>query len=353
MQDDARAFAARLNKALKEDIVICAADLAVPRRFTSGSLSLDVILGGGWPGNQWIELVGKESAGKTAVAFKTVAANQKLNPDFNTFWVAAEHYDAEQAEAMGVDNNRVTVASTQAMETAFEIMLEATQSRIYDGIILDSYAALLPGEEDEKAMDEFTTATGARLVNKFIRKAGKAGQRATDGSERPFVGIIINQFRDKIGGFSPFGTPQTTPGGNGKNYFYYARVEVSRADFITEKRPGIDQPVKVGQTIKFRTIKNKSAAPQQVTSTDLYFRGAPFSGFKRGEIDVAKEYIAMGKVLGVITQAGAYYRFAGQQWQGMDKLKAALKEDDALRDQLAREVLDAASDPMVLDKVNG
>jgi recombination protein RecA len=353
MSDDTRAFVARLNKALKEEIVVFASDLAVPRRFTSGSLSLDVILGGGWPGNQWIELIGKESMGKTFVALKTIAANQSLDPDFNTFWVAAEHYDSEQAEAIGVDNSRVTVASTQSMETAFALMLEATESKIYDAIILDSYAALLPGEEDEKAMDEFTTATGARLVNKFIRKAGKAGQRATDGSERPFIGIIVNQFRDKIGGFSPFGTPQTTPGGNGKNYFYYARVEVSRAEFITEKRPGIDKPVSVGQTIRFRTIKNKSAAPQQVTTTDIYFRGAPFLGYKRGEIDVAKEYIAMGRMLQVITQAGAYFRFAGDQWQGVDKLKAAIRENDALRETLAKEVLDAAVDPKILDKLHG
>lgn len=350
MQEDVRAFAAQMNKILKEDVVVCAADLVIPKRFTSGSLALDVVLGGGWPGNQWVELIGRESAGKTLIAFKTIAANQKLDPEFTTLWVAAEHYDSEQASALGVDNSRVELAETQQMETAFQVMIKASESRLFDCIVLDSYPALLPDEEEQKEMDEFTTAVGARLLNKFIRKAGRASHRAYDGSERPFLGIIINQFRDKIGGFSRFGVPQTSPGGNGKNYFYYARVEVARREFIEEKRPGFEKPVKVGQTIKFTTIKNKSAAPQQYAEVDAYFRGAPFLGFKRGEFDTAKEYLAMGKLFGVIGVKGSWLHYAGQQWQSKEKTLLALREDDKLRAKLAKDVLEAASDPRRLDE---
>jgi recombination protein RecA len=52
-------------------------------------------LGGGFPGNQWNELVGEPSHGKTALALKTIAANQKLNPDYTTVWVAAEQWVPE------------------------------------------------------------------------------------------------------------------------------------------------------------------------------------------------------------------------------------------------------------------
>ena len=350
--ESAHAFAARINKELKEDIVVCAADLIIPKRFTSGSLALDVVLGGGWPGNQWIELIGRESAGKTLVAFKTIAANQAIDIAFTTLWIAAEHYDSEQASAMGVDNSRVTVVSTQQMETAFHVMLKGTESKTFDCIVLDSYPALLPGEEEGKEMDEFSTATGARLLNKFIRKVGRASQRALDGTDRPFIGIIINQFRDKIGGFSRFGIPQTSPGGNGKNYFFYARVEVSRKEYITEKRPGLEYPAKVGQTVTFTTIKNKSAAPQQRAEVDVYFRGAPFLGFKRGDLNVAKEFFAMARLFGIVSQNGAYYAFAGQQWHGEAKLLSAIKEDDKLREALQKEVLEAASDPRRIDEMN-
>src|SRR5260370_1394751 len=90
MRLDTEALMASINKDFGEGTIIAASTIAVPRRFTSGSLALDVALGGGWPGGQWVEIIGKEAAGKTAVALKTIAANQKLDSDFAALWIAAE-----------------------------------------------------------------------------------------------------------------------------------------------------------------------------------------------------------------------------------------------------------------------
>src|SRR5213076_1488749 len=119
LNTEALALAARINKELGEGAVIVASDMRVPKTFTTGSLSLDIALGGGWPGNQWSEIIGKEGYGKTAITLKTIAANQRINPDFSTLWVAAEHYDTRQAKALGVDNSRVVVVSTQDMVVAY------------------------------------------------------------------------------------------------------------------------------------------------------------------------------------------------------------------------------------------
>lgn len=352
MRLDAQALMASINKDFGEGTVIVASSIAVPRRFTSGSLALDVALGGGWPGGQWVEIIGKESAGKTAIALKTIAANQKIDPDFEVIWIAAEAYDVEQATALGVDNSRVAVVSTQEMERAFELMIVAAESRQVDCIVLDSYPALIPGEESEKAMDEFTTAVGARLMNKFARKAGKATKRDSNGTERPLLGIIINQFRDKIGSFARYGVPQTSPGGHGKDYFYYARLEVSRDEYIVEKRPGTADPVKVGQTIKLRTIKNKSAAPQQTASVDFYFRGAPYLGFDRGDYDIGKEFFTMGVLFGVIKKAGAWFNYDDKRWHGKDAAISELRSDKNLQAIIAEEVLEAAKNPKLVDQIS-
>lgn len=351
MRNDTQALIAKINKQFGQATMIRASGLAVPKRFTSGSLALDVALGGGWPGGQWVEVRGRESAGKTAVAFKTIAANQKTDPDFEALWIAAEAYDVDQAKALGVDNDRVTVIPTQEMELAFELMIEAATSRAVDAIVLDSYPALIPSEEAEKAMDEFTTAVGARLMNKFARKAGAATKRESSGSERPLLGIIINQYRDKIGSFSRYGVPQTTPGGHGKDYFYYAILEVAKDDFITEKRPGVADPVKVGQTIAFRTIKNKSAAPQQTAKVDFYFRGAPYLGFNRGDYDLGKEYFTMGVLFGTIVKRGAWYYYGDHKWQGKDAVLAEFREDPALIDSIGVRVLEAAKNPKLVDQM--
>jgi recombination protein RecA len=347
----AEAFIRKMNKTLKDELLVSADKLVVPKRFTSGCLSADVIMGGGWPGNQWCEIVGKSSAGKTFLAHKSVAANQQLDPSFTALWVSSEPYNEEWARALGVDNSRVVVVPTQQMETALQVMLEGLESQEFDGIVLDSFPALLPSEEAIKAMDEFTTAVGARTLGKFVRKAGESGRRKYDGTERPFFGIIINQYRDLIGGFSRFGVPQTTPGGHAKDYFYYMRVEVKRKEWIKEKRPGIDEPVVVGQTQTLTTIKNKSAAPQQRVDVDLFVRRCVERDLNRGDYDVAAEYFTIGRALRIIGMNGSYYTFGGAQWQGKDKMKAAIRQDPEMRDLLRAEVLEAAADPRRLDAV--
>ena len=114
-KQEALALAAKVNKEHGADTVVLASDMRIARRYTSGSESLDIALGGGWAGNQWSEVIGLESHGKTAVTLKTIAANQAVDPDFLTLWIAAEHYDVDQAEALGVDNERMIVISTQEM----------------------------------------------------------------------------------------------------------------------------------------------------------------------------------------------------------------------------------------------
>jgi recombination protein RecA len=331
-------FIDQVNKVFGPYTLVPASDLIIPKRFTTGSLSLDVALGGGWPGNQWSEVIGEESSGKTATALKTLAANQRLDPEFTAIWIAAEIYDSAQATALGVDNGRVMVCPTQEMEFALELMLRATQSQVFDAVILDSYPALIPHEEDERAVEEVTVAAGAKVFNKYWRKAGKATKRATDGSERPVMGLIINQFRDKIGGFSKFGIPQTSLGGHGKDYAYFVRLKISKGAFITEKRPGFGDFV-VGQEIKFKTMKNKSAAPQQDGEVDFYFRDAPILGYRRGDYDLGKEYVKVGIDFGVVAKSGGWLYFDDRKWNGRAALETDIRAEPELASTLSSQVL--------------
>lgn len=331
------ALIAKINKKYGENTLILAADVPAAPRFPSGSLSLDIALGGGWPGNQWTEVIGQESSGKTAVVLKTIAANQMVDPAFTCWWVAAEGYDETWAAALGVDNHRVLLHPTNSMEEAYAAMLEAAASRAVDTIVLDSYPALIPDLEEEKGMDELQVALGARLTGKFFRKAGAATGRDLAGTERPLLGLIINQWRDKIGGYSPQGTPRTSPGGNAKNYAYYARVEVARSEYIDEPRPG-KGAARVGQTIKARTIKNKSAAPHRIATIDFYFDDAPILGFRRGQYDEVKELVTMGVLYEAIERSGAYYTVTGVRVKGKDALVDLLRGDLTAQEQLRKQI---------------
>lgn len=338
MDPDVLALVAKINKQYGESTLVLAADVPAPPRFPSGSLSLDIALGGGWPGNQWVEVIGQESSGKTAVVLKTIAANQASDRDFTCWWVAAEGYDSEWAAALGVDNRRVILHPTNQMEAAYSAMLEAADSRAVDAIVLDSYPALIADGEAAKGMEEQVISLGARVTGKFFRKAGARTARSLAGTERPLLGVMINQWRDQIGGYSPQGTPRTTPGGKAKNYAFYTRLEVSRAEYIDETRPG-KGAARVGQVIKARTIKNKSAAPHKIATLDFYFDDAPLLGFRRGDYDAAKELMTMGVLYEAVTRAGAYYSIGETRVKGGAALLDLLRGDLTAQEQLRADIL--------------
>jgi recombination protein RecA len=326
-----------INKKMGTDTIVLGSDIRddFMGRITTGSVALDVALGGGWPLNQWHEIIGEESQGKTAIVLQTIAANQKRDPEFTTVWVAAEQWVPSYAEMCGVDTSRVFVVSTNLMEEAYEAVIQIAESKAVDCIVVDSLPALVPSTEDEKTMEESTVGRGALLTNKFFRKVGLASKRSMVEHERPFIGIIINQWRDKIGVM--YGDPRTTPGGKGKNYSYFTRTEVRRDEWI-EAGTG-EEKRKVGQAIKFRVLKNKSAPPGGTALVDFYFSNG--GELPAGSVDVAKEIIAMGSIYKVIERAGAYYRYGGRQWQGKDAMLASVREEIDLQEALTREVLDA------------
>jgi recombination protein RecA len=329
----AKVFTA-INKKMGADTIVLGSDIRgdILDRLTTGSIAVDVALGGGWPINQWHEIIGEASNGKTALALKTIAANQIRDPEFTTVWVAAEQWVPKYAEMCGVDTSRVYVVSTNIMEEAYEAVIKITESKEVDCIVVDSLPALVPTTENDKEMEESTVGRSALLTNKFFRKVGLASKRSLTEHERPFIGIIINQWRSKIGVM--YGDPRTTPGGLGKDYAFFTRMEVRRDEWIEEGTG--NEKRKIGQAIKVRVIKNKSAPPAQVAIVDFYFAGE-----NAGTFDFAKEILAIGIINKVIVRAGAYYRYAGRQWQGSDAMLVSIREEIDLKEALEREVLDS------------
>lgn len=322
---------ARINKANGSGTVVLGKDINTDLlpRITSGSLTLDVALGGGWVANQWNEVYGDESHGKTALVLKTIAANQARDPNWMTFWVASEHFVPEYARMLGVDVNRVIVLDTNEMELAYGEIIEWADKRLVDCIVLDSLPALVPAREDENAVGELAVGLSPLLTGQFFRKQGKAMKRSMIAEDRPITGFIINQFREKIGVMR--GDPRTTPGGRAKNFFYFVRAEVRRDEWIEEG----DE--RVGQVIKIRTVKNKSHRPQQVATLDFHFHD--HGDFQAGDYDTIKEIVAVGILYGVVTRAGAYYRYGAEQWQGRAPLVEQLRSDLTLREAIRDEVM--------------
>lgn len=108
--------------------------------------------------------------------------------------------------------------------------------------------------------------------------------------------IFINQIREKIGSFSPYGTPTTTSGGRALPFYASQRIEVK----IGEK---MAHPTKkdeiIGHQIKVRIVKNKVAPP---------FRNAIFDLIYGVGIDTDQEIAEYALATGLFSIAGAWIR---------------------------------------------
>lgn len=306
-------------------------------RVTTGSLAFDLAVGGGWPLNCWCEIVGQESSGKTVMALKTIAANQARDPEFFTLWVAAEEFVPAWAEQLGVDLKRVLVAQTNITEEAFQIVLDVQADRGADAIVIDSLPAMTPSPELAAQMEDVGVGLAARLNNKFFRKTGTAGRRSLTEDDRDCLLLVINQWRERIG--VTHGDPRTTPGGKGKDYAYFIRVEVARTDWLTGPNK-----MKVGQAIKARVFKNKTSAPQKSAEVDFYFDA--HGAFSPGDYDSLKEIFIIGEAYDVIERHGAYYSFhderlaekAGKE-PAIDRLRWDLSLQEEVKSEIHRVVL--------------
>jgi recombination protein RecA len=135
----------------------------------TGSLSLDLALGGGLPQGRVIEIYGPESSGKTTLALHAVAEVQKSGGV--AAFVDAEHaLDPEYAGRIGVNLDTLLISQPDTGEQALEITETLVRSSAVDIIVVDSVAALVPRAEIEGEMGDSHVGLQARLMSQALRK---------------------------------------------------------------------------------------------------------------------------------------------------------------------------------------
>lgn len=301
------------------------------KRMTTGVLSYDAALGGGWPIGSWTEVIGNESHGKTLLAQATVIANQQADPKFKTVWLAGEPFNFEWAETLGMDLDRVMFVPGNSMEESYDISLQFMTNRLADLIVIDSIPAMIPTSEDDREFEELTIGKAALLNNKyFVRKATTAMRRSYTKKDRPCTGLAINQWRERIG--VTHGDPRIAPGGKGKNFAFFIRVEMTRTEWIKEGTRS------VGGRFRLRTIKNKVAPVNRAAEVNFYFDTA--HGFAKGTFDHVEDIVATALYYDLFgSGGGGYYTFGDRSWRGKDKVLAVVREDLDLQAELRSAVM--------------
>ncbi|HEV7952337.1 MAG TPA: recombinase RecA, partial [Candidatus Saccharimonadales bacterium] len=159
---------------------------------SSGSLGVDLALGGGYPKGRIIEVYGPESSGKTTLTLHAIAEVQKNGG--TAAFIDAEHaLDPAYARRLGVDTDNLYVSQPDNGEQALEIAETLVRSNAVDLVVVDSVAALVPQAEIDGDMGDSHMGLQARLMSQALRKlTGIINKSKT-------TVIFINQIRMKIG----------------------------------------------------------------------------------------------------------------------------------------------------------
>ena len=281
----------------------------------SGSLSLDLALGGGYPKGRIIEIYGPESSGKTTLALHAIAEVQKNGGQ--AAFIDAEHaLDPSYAEKIGVQIDNLLISQPDNGEQALEICETLVRSNAVDLIVVDSVAALTPKAEIDGDMGDAQMGLQARLMSQAMRKL-----TAIISKSKATV-IFINQIRMKLGVM--FGNPETTTGGNALKFYASVRVDIRR---IGQIKNGEDI---IGNRTKIKVVKYKIAAPFRTAEFDImYNEGISKTG---DVLDLAVQY-------GVLDKAGAFLKYNGETiGQGREAVKRLFKENPELFAEIEEKV---------------
>ncbi len=282
---------------------------------STGSLSLDIALGGGIPKGRIIEVYGPESSGKTTLTLHAIAEVQRQGG--TAAFIDAEHaLDPAYAKRLGVDTDNLLISQPDNGEQALEIAETLVRSSAVDLVVVDSVAALVPRAEIEGDMGDSHMGLQARLMSQALRKLTGIINRSNT------TVIFINQIRMKIGVM--FGNPETTTGGNALKFYASVRMDIRR---ISQIKQGEEI---IGNRTRVKVVKNKIAPPFRQAEFDImYNQGISKSG---DVLDLAVEH-------NIVEKAGAWFAYGeGKIGQGREAAKQYLEENPKIMAEIEAKI---------------
>lgn len=291
---------------------------------SSGSLSIDIALGGGYPEGRIIEIYGPESSGKTTLTLHAISEAQKNKK--NVAFIDVEHaFDPAYAEALGIDVGEMFFAQPDSAEQALQIVDALVSSKEMSLIVIDSVAALVPKSEVDGDMGDSSIGKIAKLMAQAMRKL------AAPAYSNKCTLIFINQLREKIGVM--FGSPEVTTGGNSLKFYASQRIDIRKSGTAIKDAEGN----LTSNQVKVKVVKNKVAPPFKVADLIIEYG----RGFVR-----SKDVFEQALKLGLLERSGAWYSDATGSKLGKgesaalqfleDNEEYCLELESAIREQLLK-----------------
>lgn len=290
-------------------------------KFSTGLMSLDYILGGGFPKGRIIEIYGWESSGKSTLCLLALAAVQRAGG--TACLLDMEHaYDPSWAQKMGIDDSKLLKFQPESGEQAFKALDKLAESGAVQLIVVDSLAAMIPEKELEAEIGDTQVGTQARMMSQGLRRLTAMAARTNTTI------VFINQLRQKVGVI--YGNPEVTPGGVALKFYASLRFKVSKKEKLQDAK---DEPV-YGHKVKVDVVKTKVSQP---------YLNADFNMLFAGGIDQIVDTVSTAIVAGVISKDGNSYVHNNEKIAiGYDATIEALRSDpvvyESVREQITRKI---------------
>lgn len=240
------------------------------QRIATGILAVDWMLDGGIVRGRHTEFYGTNGVGKTYTALHAIATTQ-ANGGRCCYVDVERTFDPIFAESIGVDIEELELIEHRTGNQVIGVMQALIQSDLYDLIVCDSIAALMPQEERDNDMEEATFGTQqAKLMSGALRRltAVNTGKTAI---------IWINQLRENINA-GLFGKKTRTSGGMAMSFYAATRIEFVKVELLKRSEQVINHKtgttaakmVPYGHRILLKVEKEKAGVRPLIESTFVF-----------------------------------------------------------------------------------
>lgn len=286
---------AELNKKYKTGIIRKASDLKSIEFIPYSSPQMNYLTRGGAPVGRMIEMVGLPQSGKTTTALDLVSNYQKKYDRYVVYLDAENTMDREWGETLGVNWDKVILIQPESEygEMLLDMLLEYIRSGKVGMVVLDSAPFIQPKAVCDKDLDEKSYGGNSALMKSFCDKVIPLCKK----HECTF--LMLNQIRENIGNpYKPFKIPCGTALAHACSQILW----FTKGSLLDEKYKEVSSSYAnpVGNLVSVKMEKNK------VTKNDRRL-GTYTLNYSSG-VDEIKDTLDMGLVLGIIVQAGAWFR---------------------------------------------
>lgn len=285
---DIHALVAGINKDLKiEGLQVAGSSKGLDiKRLSTGSLSYDIAIGGGFATGRHNLLFGAESSGKSTVSLMALAEYQKSQDERYAFICDSEYaFDKKYATDLGVDMSKVIIIQPDNLSEGHEVLMRLLKENAIGYFVIDSIASLLPQSVIENSADAANIGKHAQAIGNMFKISNSYI------GKNDVTAVWINQIRDVIGGY---GGGVTQPAGHAPKFYSSIMIQVMRG---TKVENGDGSYTNRG---KIRVTKNKTYPPYQEKEYDMNHGSG---------IDISSEVLEYGVKSNTLYKKGHSYYY--------------------------------------------